>query len=102
MRRAPSAGRERDAFVAPSGMRAKLHRGGFPGVEGSGFSGFRIRARTGTSSTSAAWPSFSGRMWSGCAIGRQCSVFAMNSMSSRSTSRTTRIFAFAWGRQFKL
>lgn len=50
---------------------------------------------TSASSTSAAWPSFSGRMWSTCAMGRQCSVLEMNSMSSRSTSLITRILALA-------
>ena len=52
---------------------------------------------TDSSSTSLAWPSFSGRMWSTWAMGRQPSVLLMNSMSSRSTSRTTRIFALACG-----
>ena len=59
-------------------------------VDKGGWRGF-----TDASSTSFARPSFSGRMWSGCAMGRQCSVLEMNSMSSRSMSRTTRIFAFA-------
>ena len=53
---------------------------------------------TDSSSTSFAWPSFSERMWSTWAMGRQPSVLLMNSMSSRSTSRTTRIFALACSR----
>mmetsp|Transcript_15243 Transcript_15243/g.32842 ORF Transcript_15243/g.32842 Transcript_15243/m.32842 type:complete len:221 (-) Transcript_15243:1052-1714(-) len=54
-----------------------------------------LEAPTDTSSTSSAWPSFSGFMWSMCAMGRQLSVLEMNSISSRSMSRTTRIFALA-------
>lgn len=53
------------------------------------------RGRTVSLSTRSALPSFSGRMWSTCETGRQSSVLLMNSISSRSMSRTTMIFAFA-------
>ncbi len=75
-------------------LRAHVVMGFGRGVWGGGLGGW---PRTETSSTSAAWPSFSGRMWSGCATGRQPSVRLMKSMSSRSTSRTTRILALACG-----
>lgn len=51
--------------------------------------------RTSTSSTSSALANFSGRIWSMCATGRQPSVLLINSMSSRSMSRTTMILALA-------
>mmetsp|Transcript_10330 Transcript_10330/g.25327 ORF Transcript_10330/g.25327 Transcript_10330/m.25327 type:complete len:220 (-) Transcript_10330:1054-1713(-) len=48
-----------------------------------------------TSFTSSAWPSLSGVSWSTCATGMHFRVLLMNSTSSRSTSRTTRILALA-------
>ena len=48
-----------------------------------------------TEATSAALPSLSGVSWSTCATGWHLRVLLMNSTSSRSTSRTTRIFALA-------
>mmetsp|Transcript_11668 Transcript_11668/g.18987 ORF Transcript_11668/g.18987 Transcript_11668/m.18987 type:complete len:285 (+) Transcript_11668:69-923(+) len=48
-----------------------------------------------TSSTSFAWPSFSGRKLSTWATGRHPTVRLMNSISVRSTSLMTMIFIFA-------
>mmetsp|Transcript_8268 Transcript_8268/g.20543 ORF Transcript_8268/g.20543 Transcript_8268/m.20543 type:complete len:234 (+) Transcript_8268:216-917(+) len=47
------------------------------------------------SSTRSALPSFSGRRASGDAMGTHPRVLQMNSISSRSTSRTSMIFSFA-------